>query len=587
MYTAIRWWHDDFTAWCVELAERQGRIAHLFVGYFQAIPFLIREDWYYQTVKTLFNLFTVLAFYWTVRVCSENRTQALLSVLFYLAALCHPPNHSLLTGYIGYIHLVFVFRLVSLLCFDKFLRGAGRVWGILSLLLFLLTLGGEDSPLYLVFFLLIAWCRSRSETWKEQFGRVFLRLLPFILLSGGYMLVASLYRSSHPSQYAGNVLTWSAFSFSDYCYALYTYTIHVFPGLLLFLDRKYFDLMEHYYSGGGTVANGWRVLWGSMQFVWLIRATILFVLVLGLGRRAAFHDRRTALFFGLAGLILLVLPNAALSLSAHYQDVALTDRRELTHYTYFLCFALGLLFTFAYGVSITLGRTIAGDLGVRTISVLFGLFAAFCSLCNDCTNHYVVRSQEMSTKKWESFEAFLKTEKFQRVPEGATLYAPSLWESSYSIYYILSSFSGAHLVPLKKGERNYWEKYCHVISGKGVKIVRQLDPSILATGPAPENLFYLRYDQEEKDPEQSLVFARISDIDVENQDFFADAVAVYSYGRNDLFRVLLATRSPTPGDSRRDLHSIPAEDSKREGVLSSISIEKESIDLDSVSVTYY
>lgn len=51
MYVAIRWWHDDFPIYASELTQRQGRINHYYASYLYALPFLLRNVWWYNAIR--------------------------------------------------------------------------------------------------------------------------------------------------------------------------------------------------------------------------------------------------------------------------------------------------------------------------------------------------------------------------------------------------------------------------------------------------------------------------------------------------------------------------------------------------------
>jgi hypothetical protein len=350
----------------------------------------------------------------------------------------------------------------------------------------------------------------------------------------------------------------------------------------LFFDRDTLSLIAHYYPGEKSITQSWEAFLGSLTLEWLIRASILGFFVWRLGPQARFIRLKPAFAFALCGWILLILPNAPLSLSRTYQLAALRDLRELTHFTYYLCFALGILFTCAFLVGTSLSERIGGMNGIRMFSILGGLTAAFFSLSNDCTNSYVLHSQRMSTLKWEAIESFSESERFQRIPEGSRVYAPSLWKQPFSVYYTLKNFSGGHHVPPKAGEPNYWEKYFFVISGKRIQILDLLDWESIGKENNNEIPYSLSFHQDPKAPAQALVFAEVSLRDEETKKLLSDRMWVCPHEVNQGFRVEYHTRS-----SETPIHEveIPSPASRKEPFAATM-IEDKGIDLESVRISF-
>lgn len=594
MYMAIRWAYGDaFFAWGAEQAADQGRLSHYFISYLGAIPLLFKSFWWYK-----FTLLTTLAanavvFYYLTKKYTNSRSLALLSAVVLLAVLRHSPNHSLLTGYFVYFQVFLLLIMLSLLFFKKYLEDGQYRHLALSVLLYTLTFGREDTLLYFTFFVLMAVFERAKGGWRESAKRILLPLIPFCCAALFYFSVFLLFRLNHPSNYAGNTINWDSFSISSYFHTLWKYTISVFPLYLLAVDEQYAQLIQFYSES----SSGLKGMLSELRVEWIARAAIAAYLTTALALRGRFDQRKAYWLFGLSALLFLIIPNAPLSLSGHYQNLAAAGTRTLTHYTYYVCFGVSMLFVWLIAGAMGISSKRGAEALARPVACGFGLLIALFSLETDYTNHYIVISQQLTHKKWETLDHFFATDTFKDIPKNSLIYAPSLWDSPYTVYYTITDYSGAHLIPLKENEPNYWEKYCASVSGKELLIVNEMERvRELAdeNGNLSGDVYYLRFAQEPKDLKQILVFSKITELSPVEESIYSNHVEVFSYSKNRTFQVQFKMRGPAevmqdgePVTVHGDTFSATVDKLHDSAIMPLASFTAPGIDLDTVTVSYF
>lgn len=596
MYAAIRVWYGGaFNDWTQAQAIRQGRIGHLYMNHFLAIPFLIKSVWWYKFVTIGALVLNTLILLFVVQRCFRSWVLGYLAATLYLASLCHSANHSLITGYFVYFHLLLAALMLALGAFHAFLTSGKRSYLLIATLLYVLTLGREDSPLYVVLFALMALVYYWEADGKLQLVKSLRVVMPLIAVSVAFVVVMIGYRIAHPTEYVGNSITLSEFSVVDYFHTLFKYTFSSLPGYLWAFDDTYAQLFRHYAED----SSGLGGLFQSLRVEWVVRAILVAYVVVLMAPLLPSCRRATYLRLGFAILILMLLPNAALSMSEHYQRLATEGRRTLTTYHYYVGFSTALLLVWAAAGCMNVARSIGGPIALRAVAVALAIGAAFSSVTMDYTNHHIVLGQEASNKKWISMDLFVRSDEFMSLEEDAVIYAPSLWRPTFvSDYYQITDFSGAHLVDLEPDEPNYWEKYFEVISGKRVTISDSTDvlTGLLRGDEVPNPpTYYLRYVSDEKGQNRFIVFARIGQIEAPDKRLLANEATLLSYARNRRFQVAFDSVDPAQpayaGEVQLERHGSrvagTVDHMSSDAAMPKTVLRAGSIDLDSITLSYY
>jgi len=498
MDTALHVWKGPraYFDWVWQLAVYHGRWHYLYSYLFAAAPFLLASFAYYKTVVYSSLAMNALLFYCVVRETTRSREFAGLTLAAFLISLQITTNHCLLTGYFVSFHVCAAFVMLSFLLLVRYCRagGAPRLWG--SAAFFALALPFHETVLlYLALLGLTVLAHGRAYNWG--LGRITKTLLPHAAWAAAFVVSSMVFRRMHPSEYVGNDFQWARFSLSAYVQTWITYTMSAYPGYFTLADAEYAKLFDHFQHGLHTQAGTWTTLLVNMRPAWVLRAALTFGLAVVLLFRCESLTRKRFPLIAGAGLALLLIPHGVISLSRHYENLALKGERVSTHMSYLCAFGVALLLALALAVIVraTPLRRSAWTRGFTCACA--GLMAAAISLCTSYSNHFVALSQRAQTQKWQLMNKFLASPTFDAIPEEACLIAPSLWEPSFNVYYSLKDFSGSHLIPATADTPNYWEAYCTVKTGKHLDIAgdRKELEALLDNADLPRRAGLLTYQE--------------------------------------------------------------------------------------------
>ena len=595
MYAALRVWSEEsYFGWVGQLAKQHGRWNYYVTYALQSVPFLIREFWYYKLVSITSMIGCFALFAYVLGRVLDSRRFGLLGAVVFLACLQNTTDHSLLTGYFISHQVITSLLMLSFLFFHLHLERSNRGLLVVSAVCYFATMS-ERSVLYFPIFVIMALSRGDFGNKRELLRRTVRALSLHFVVVGLWVGAFVAYRLVHPSQYGGNLVSLQTFSFVDCARVIYQLSISAFP-LCIFFDSRYAELFHHYsHAYEGHSYNIWHIL-AHARPEWVVRAVISAFLVLVILRKANGEASvRKCLVASVAGLILLFAPTALLGLTQAYQQRirdGLSISMHVTHMSYF-----GVVLLIAAAVSGVL-RFLRdrGWVGIRAIFVAATVAAtALVCLCTDYANHHIATSQGMMRQKWRTMDLFFETDVFASVPEGSVMYAPSLWGSPRTAYYTITNYSGSHLVREKDGE-SYWSKYAQVCSGKAVSFTDDRNQMLKQLADGSADVYYLRYLQEPKDPEQFLVFSKISEVPQDSGRLYGDSLDLFSHSKNKTFVVNLAFRAPIRRvlvDGRQsvwvhDNHAaLPVNKLTDTSPMLHTLIEAPGIDLDSVSLSHY
>jgi hypothetical protein len=151
---------------------------------------------------------------------------------------------------------------------------------------------------------------------------------------------------------------------------------------------------------------------------------------------------------------------------------------------------------------------VGGRLRGRVRSVfLAGTGAALVcvSLAVDYTNAGVAELQARGRDRFLMVDAFIDSKDYDVIPEGAILYAPSLWKSIETI-----NFVGAAIDPRPSADpryENFWTFYFTHRGGKRVSVADR--PERIPPAAQAQGFYYLRQAQPPHERGQYLVFAHV------------------------------------------------------------------------------
>ncbi len=519
-----------------------------------------------------------------------------MSLLCLLISFQITTNHSPLSGY-NFFHLGIIIEMLSFLFFHNYLIHRKLSYLILSTFMFTVAMFiHETMILYISILFLIACNHFLYHKKPLQYSNYLKVISPFVLVIIVYTIAYFIYMYFYPPGYPGCQMDYTTWSLAKYLKSVYQYTISSFPAYLFF-DDKYAELF-HYYSNNayGHEQSLWSII-VSMKVEWIIRASIAgYLAYYILSKECQIKDNRKFFLLGIASLLLIFIPNSLICVSNVYQNYAFQNERISTHMTYFSTFGVAIFFaTIAYfGLNLLEKNktTVLKSLWISFISLIM----AFFSLCTDYSNSYVAHSQSLLRGKWSSLNLFYQTPLFNTIPENSLIYAPSLWHTTFSVYFRQVNFSGSHhaLEQVNKIIPNYWEKYTYAMTGKRFQITNDINRII--NHPPETPLYYLTYMQEDKDTKQYIVFGELSTYDDSLGRFFTNDMTICSYAKNKRFNINFSTRNSISNVrydeknvlSINDNHvNLIIDKNDRQHPMITARFQAKDIDMDSVLVSYY
>jgi len=469
----------DFWGFMEWAGRDQGRITMKWVALTRVVPYLVESRLWYQAALMVPLAGSVLLFGLLSARAFRSRTLGALCGLFFLAFVQNSWHHNPLSSYpvsysLGICCLLGAALVVHARHADWTLPSALLAW-LLALLALLTT---EAFVPYLLLFGLLVRSRGSPSGLLAQVSARALRCAPIVAALVPYLLVYGIYRSAHPSSYAGawfevdevlaSLRTWWQFSISS------------LPGYYAFFQE---DRGSARRVDPLTLATVWQAL----RVEWTVKS-----LLVAAGTVAAFRGVRTpwpagklALAFGV-GVALMFLPNVLVAFTAKYPELVVTRDVPAYLYTHHSFFGAVLVWAVA-------ARGLAGALSgrpVRTVAAAAaGLLCAGVSLATDYHNHWIALDKQLAASRWRLMDAFLRSPTFGEIPEHSAIYAPTLYER----YRYLAFTPG------------YWTRYAGYETGRTVRFLVEPEHPLPQGTPA---VFYLRFLQSRTVDESHLLLAR-------------------------------------------------------------------------------
>lgn len=459
------------------------------------LPYLIDSVWYYKSVALGAIALNIALFAYALYQIIPQRLFSVFFVIFFLTTLQGSWEHNLITSY----PFVFCLEISELLlCFIfllKYLKSQNKYYWVISIILtgvlfFTSPDFREFNILYFIVFFCVIYFNLRQTIREQQVAiskalRIF---SPYLLIIAIYLCIYFTFRYYHPSIYVGNQ---AAFSSPISCLkVLYQYTIASFPTYIYFhygfLFDTYSDLVQGHNIIFGVVNN--------LKPEWLIKSVVAsyFVYSLLFNNLLSF-SRKKILSLSVTSICLILFPIILLSVVPKYQKWIEVGSLSYA-YGYHVFFGVVLLI-------ITVIVFINGILPKNNARFGYVVILAMCvglmSILTDYANYYVAKSQTQSQKKWKIFDAFVDA---VDLPDNSFVYAPSLWQH----------------IGIVANDPTYWTDYYRLKKRPDNKNVvfsndlEQLNKRFSNSGAG--DLFYLKYSQEPKDPNQFILFAGMQDL---------------------------------------------------------------------------
>ena len=461
----------------VGLAHRQGRFQFLINWVAAILPYAVHNDFYYQAIKLGALTAGAIAFLLVINAFFRSGGLTFLAAVLYLAFLTNGWTHNLLTSYPFVFHLGLCFFLLALWFFVRFVRLGRRrdalgaaVAYFAALLTYEIFLAG------LLLFVLLWYRRGRESATLKGLRIPHPRLLigavaPVVLFLALYVG----FRAFYPSVYDG--VQASGGTARGYLQVLWQYSIASIPGYLPF--GLHVDVVRTAVVPGRNIL---AALLDDARPEWVAKAVVVGCAVFAVLRRGVSLTTSALLTIAGIGALVVFLPNVLVALSPKYQGWVGAGSHGYTT-TYFSFLGSVLLISASSLAACRIGPQL---LRSYVLPSLLALSATTLSAATDAFNHYIAEDQRQSYAKWRVVDALLASPEFTALPNGATIYAPSLWE-----------YHGIVGLPLE-----YWTRYFTMLARRPIEVV-EVQPENRALD------YYLRVADDPVSHECFLVLARL------------------------------------------------------------------------------
>lgn len=498
-----------------------GRVFFIISIIMSFIPYLINNIVYYKIFAIGSIIINILLFGYLLNKIIKSRYLSLLCITLFLCTIQNSLEYNLLTSYPFIFQFSLSMVFISLLYFYKYIETKRKIFNIISSLIFFVSLiTYEFFIMYMAFFVLIAFVFYKYG--KEQMYYKLVTTLRLVLpqLTGILIYVTSyfIFRLFYPGAYDGVVM--EKFSIINFLFTAYKLSIASFPTYIFWHYGGWFQSFSDLFSG-----HKYNLLYilANAKVEWIMKSFVCAYLVyIIIKNNTFFINRIKAVVIIITSSLLLVLPVILHSLTPKYQNWIRIGGLGFT-VTYFSFFGTILLIStliilvkqLAYK-NIIIGR-------IYIVTLLLGVILT--SILTDYSNYYVTKIQNQSNLKWRTVGEFLKTDQLRSIPENSIIYSPTLWgDIGYS--------------------DTYWGDYINFRTNKNFKVVKtweQLKSLIKGNDTSNSNLYFLKYSQVLKEPNQGIVFSKINKIGMlsERDYLYSDKIDIFYHSSNKKFSVFL------------------------------------------------
>lgn len=490
----------------------------LFNLYIGRIPYLLDNFTYLRVIGLATIIINLLLSSLLIKNLFRSNSLAALYLVFLTVFLQNSWQYNLLTAYPFAFTFGFNIVLISFLIFNKYLDTGSNKLRILSAFLYFVTLFQyETYSTYIAFFIFFALFSKEHNNLYEYFSiknisnslkKSLVHVVLVIIYLAFYIYVAR----QHPNVNAD--YSFSDFSLGGIIKVIYQLSVSTVPTYIYFHSHNFFYTVSH--SLTGSVGNLVDLVKG-VRVEWLIKSLVTifainFVLLAKSNKLKLNQFIKQVIF----SFLLIVLPISIHSLTAKYQN-AVNKGIIIYVVSYFSFFGIAFLLTVLFFHFYRLFKT--RYLRIFAITVLnVALFMTV--LIVEYSNYYYTFSQEQSKLKWKTMQYFINTSAFKTIPEGSTVYSPTLFQFrpySYAVPY-----------------DTYWKDYISLKTGKTINFT---DSKESLTQGDNNNLYYLKFVQDIKQPNQYLVFAKPSKILSRNGKnyIYSDNAFLINYSMNQNF----------------------------------------------------
>ncbi|AIQ49628.1 hypothetical protein R70723_29935 [Paenibacillus sp. FSL R7-0273] len=476
----------------------QGR-AYFFGNVIAMLMFAIKSTLVFRALSLIILLSNIYSF---VLLCKEIRKSSVLCwmVCFaYFVCLTFSWEPTIPNAYTTFYGLSITILFLSLRSFYLYLERKQTRHIIFSTIGYIICLFTYElfilfAPLYLLIVL------SREKELKKSF----LKVLPIIIATAGYLVFYLIWRSLFGAGYQGATVDIASFSIRDCIYAIVVLSLSAIPGLLFFSDKYRYILFS---------------LYGDQQFDnrYLNMATQVFTvenILLGILSFYVFYQllKESKETLPLKKMLILLcvtaaygfLPSTLLSVTPLYQNAVKTSSFLTVTASYISLFAFILFFC----LLITwLLPKITSQKNRKILLCLASSMIALACIFSNFQSNTITKHQEYLKHRLSFINSFINSDAFSNIEDGATVYSPSIFKSEMSLAI----------------HDSFWDEYTKIQLGKTVHFTKEL-PNSSVNSP----VYYLKETELDSREERYIVFGKFNE-SVELADFTSnEALVIYS-----------------------------------------------------------
>ncbi|MFO1065242.1 MAG: hypothetical protein U0892_15360 [Pirellulales bacterium] len=487
---AARDWDSPLTN-----AIGMGRFYYLYSGFLYMAPYLVKHHWYFK----LLSLGPLIAIAWllgrTVEKQTGTRGTGLLTMVIYCVGLQFYTDYYPTTAFPFAFTFSISLFLISHLQFMAFMKTRHTRHAARALVLFTIAVIPYESFLLLFSTVTALTVLLPKIARREKLSQVVRASLWELR---GHVIVLALILIA----YAAFTLlpTPEGFSRDHYKMSKEGLDVRQFLSAWEHLSCSSLPLSSLCYRNTRFLVD---LYWNDPQFMtgfgdilrvakldWWLRALIAGVLGAATLSRLPQVNRRSFVGIAITGVAVFLGGPVLHALTAKYQQsVASGVYVYLPTYFSYLGFVAA-----AVSAIVLLNDMIKRGRVHSAWSALIGLMLGTVSLVHSFNNYHVARYQAHLSFTWTVMDQVLKSDAFQSIQEGATIYTPSLQKSAVT-YDMLKNEVG-----------DYWSDYAFRASGKRVRLI--YDKAELPDDKSAE-MYFLSLNKLSKDFEAIVVIAKL------------------------------------------------------------------------------
>ncbi|WP_188593738.1 hypothetical protein [Paenibacillus silvae] len=506
---ALNAYNEDFLTYMRNFYEAwkfQGRTNFL-ASFFYYIPFMFDNFIYFKIITLSSLLLNISLMSIFVAKLFKNNIFAYIAFMFMIVSLQNSWEHNPITSFPGFFTFPFAFLLLSFLLFMKWLETSSKKHLIFTMVSYAVVLFSyELFVLYSPVFVLLTLIFTQNKK------IVIKKLVPIGLLVLVYLIFYLLFRMINGGYYQGAQLD-NDINIMNIIRVLWQFSISSIPSYYLF-EHKYQYLLAIYNDTVYPIGS-FKYVMNIIEAQWIVKAIIAVSLYLYVIKNNNISiSLRKSIIIVLVSLCYFFIPNLLLAVTPLYQEAVVVNGQLGMPASYFSYFALMLSIV---AVMVFVQKWATSKWSKRIIHIFFCMLIVFFSVSTDITNKYISKYQTMSTYKWNAVDELINTEFLKNIPENSVLYAPTLWDYIGSV--------GIH--------DSYWTDYFTYKLNKKITVVKELSPEIDL-----EQVYYLKYKQSAKEPNQYMIFSKITEIDSKNNTLLTNNVNIFNFSKYDEYLLI-------------------------------------------------